>query len=339
MLQRRSGMGHRLPAALAVAAIAVSSLVVVESAAVAQGRTARSGPTVSHFRATPAQLKFAGGRVRLTGRTTGATKCEFTSGSAIKGLPVTVACADGHPFVTVSVPANHGSGVHSISFQLTAEGTHGAYEEEGLFVHVLPRPASIISFSASAGTLTSAGGRITLTGKVQRALQCVITSSPRVAGLPVSLPCAHGKLAKAVTLPAAPGGSTVTYDFALAAAGLGGGGPTVETTVNVTGKAPSVSRFTATPSKLPRRGGTVVLTITVANASECGFGYDWNGGSDPINGSLGTIACTSGTFKYKVSFARNTTPSADAVTFEALVTSDGGDIDAPQEPTVVEAAG
>ncbi|HXY43019.1 MAG TPA: hypothetical protein VEH29_02425 [Acidimicrobiales bacterium] len=335
MAKRPQGR-HVVPVALAVAAVTLSCAAVPPAAA--QARGSRAGPTVSHFHATPAQLGAAGGRVLLTGRTTGTSRCEFTSGSAIKGLPVTVPCGDGRPAITVSVPANHGSGVHSISFQLTAEGAHGAYEEEGLFVHVLPRPAVITSFSASASTLSAAGGTVTLTARVVRALECVITSSPKVAGLPASLPCAHGTLVRTVTLPPAAGGATVTYDFALAAAGLGGGAPTVETSVNVTGRAPSVSRFTATPPRLSHKGGTVTLTITVANASECGFGYTWTGGSDPINGNLGTIACTSGTYRYKVSFARNTTVSTDTVTFEALVTSDGGDLDAPQQPAVIEAA-
>jgi hypothetical protein len=330
---------RRLAAVLAAAAVSVSAVTVAASGAVAQYRKAPAPPSVSDFHATPAQLKYHGGRVRLTGHTTGAATCKFTSGSAIKGLPVTLPCSGGHPAISVTVPPDHGNGVHSISFQLTALGANKAFSEEGLYVHVLPRAASITSLKASVTKLPSTGGKVTLTGTMVRALLCIITVSPKLAGTPASIPCASGKVSKTLRLPPADGGATESYDFALTAAGLGGSAPTFQTTVFVTGKAPSVSSFTVSPVTLPASGGTVTLSIRVANASECGFGYSEVGGPDPIGHALGTIECTTGTFTYKVHFAANPSSSADTVNFDALVTSQGGQITPPQQPMVVEAAG
>jgi hypothetical protein len=158
--------------------------------------------------------------------------------------------------------------------------------------------------------------------------------------LPVSVPCTSGTVTKTVSLPAATSGTTNSWNFALSAAGLGGGAPTSVLTVLVTGKAPSVTAFSVSPTTLPSSGGTVTLSITVADAYQCGFGYGWSGGSNPIGSSLPhSISCTSGTYTYKVPFAADSTKSADTVVFTALVVSGGGTVTPKETPTVVEAAG
>jgi hypothetical protein len=337
-MQARSMVWRGLTILLATAAS--GTVMTAASAAGAQVRTT-PGPTISDFTATPSQLKDAGGSVRLTARTTGATKCAISSNTAIKGLPTTIVCPGGHPGITVTVPGNTGSTVRSISFTMKAEAANGAYAAATLYVHVLPPAAQITSWKASASTLSASGGTVTLTGKVTRALACVITASPNnIKGLPVSVPCTSGTVTKTVSLPAATSGTTNSWNFALSAAGLGGGAPTSVLTVLVTGKAPSVTAFSVSPTTLPSSGGTVTLSITVADAYQCGFGYGWSGGSNPIGSSLPhSISCTSGTYTYKVPFAADSTKSADTVVFTALVVSGGGTVTPKETPTVVEAAG
>jgi hypothetical protein len=325
---------------LAAAAIAVGAMAATATVATAQQSRAASGPTISGFKATPPTLKSGGGDVRLTALTTGATKCEITSGSTIKGLPTTIPCPGGHPGITVAVPANSGSSVQSISFQMKAEASNGAYAEEGLFVHVLPRAAAVTSFTSNLATVPSSGGKVILSGKVVRANLCVISVNPAVTGLPAEVTCSTGSLTKTVTLPAATSGTSAQYDFALSAAGPGGAAPSAQVAVTVTGKAPTISSFTATPSTLPSGGGTVTLSITVADANECGFGYSWSGGSNPIGSSLPhDMSCTSGTYTYKVPFAADTTKSPNVVTFNMTkVTSGGGSAVPTSSPVVTEAA-
>ncbi len=307
----------------------------------AQGRSSAERPVISKFSATPSQLDHRGGKVRLVARTRGAARCEVTSTVKMAGVPSRLSCRQGHIAITVRVPGDAGAGVRSIPLRLKASGGHGAYAERVLYVHVLPRPPAVASFSSSPSSLPPSGGAVTLTARVLRALRCVISASPEIAGLPVSLPCADGKVAKVVALPPVSGGQSRATYFALSVAGLGGGASSAEAVVYVRGLAPTAASFTATPSSLPATGGSVTLSIAVTNASQCSFGYSWSGPSDPIaKGALpANIPCSKGTYTYKVDFAPDLGSLPAEVSFQAIVISDGGEVSASGQPSVVEAAG
>ncbi len=307
----------------------------------AQGRSTGRGPVISEFTATPSQLDYRGGKVELVARTRRASRCEVTSTLNTPGVPSRISCRGGRISITVKVPGDATARVRSIPFRLKASAGHGTYAERTLYVHVLPRPPAVASFSSSPTSLPPSGGTVTLTGRVRRALRCVISASPEIAGLPVSLPCADGKVAKVVVLPAVSGGQGRATYFALSVAGLGGSASSAEAVVYVRGHTPTATSFTATPSNLPATGGSVTLSISVTNASQCGFGYSWSGPSDPIaKGAFpANILCSSGTYTYKVAFAPDLGSLPVEVSFQATVISDGGDISPSVQPTVVEAAG
>jgi hypothetical protein len=329
---------RRLAIAVATCFVGASAVGWAQAAA-AQPRLKRTEPAVTHLRATPSVLKHAGGSVRLTAKTSGATKCRVTASVALKGLPTTIGCKSGKPALTVPVPANNGDKVRSIEFSLRALGSHGTYAEESRYVQVLPPPASITSFSAAPSDLSSAGGKVRLRATTTRATTCVLAVSPKLKGLPRQLGCSGGKLTKLVKLPAATSGSATEYAFVLVALGPGGSAPTGETAVQVTGKKPSVTKFSASPSKLPSAGGVVKVSVTVADATECSFGYRWEGGGDTVGGKWPhDIACSSGTYSFKVTVKPNTTKFADRITFELNAISEGGTHSAKKQPVVTEAA-
>jgi len=63
-----------------------------------------------------------------------------------------------------------------------------------------PKPA-VLKFNSLPAKLSSAGGRVTLTARVQGASTCKITASPAVKGFPLTTPCASGVVGTSVVLP------------------------------------------------------------------------------------------------------------------------------------------
>jgi hypothetical protein len=321
-----------------VAAVGVSAAsIAVASAA------PRATPTISSFTATPDQLQAKGGSVFLAAEETNASTCTFSSNTAIKDLPETIPCPHGHPSITVTVPANTTNNVEDISFTMKANGSGGAYAEATLFVHVEPPPAAITSFTASTTHLPKGGGPVTLSGKVVRGNECVITSDPALKGqLPYSASCTSGTVSKTVTLPATTSGTQVEYVFELEAQGLGGSPASEQVDVYVAAQDATVTDFTASPTTLPAAGGTVTLTAKVTDAVGCNYGDSWKGGdpkgTNPASNLPASIKCTSGTVTFKVTVIADKSKLGETITFLMTANSQAGVTDATQEPVVTQAA-
>lgn len=80
-------------------------------------------PTVSAFKAIPASLTYAGGRVTLSATVNHARRCTFSSTGAISGLPSTVTCTSGSVHKVVTVPANSSDAAVVHTFNLAVTGT------------------------------------------------------------------------------------------------------------------------------------------------------------------------------------------------------------------------
>jgi hypothetical protein len=307
--------------------VAIFAAVIGVSAAGVAGATAATGPTITNYKANPKQLSAAGGSVRLEADTTDTVNCEFSSSPAIKGLPTTIVCPNGHPGITVSIPANTTSKVITYFVTLKAIASNGATESQTIGVPEEPTPAKITSFTASTSKLPDTGGKLTLTGKVTQATICVISVKPSVSGLPASVPCSSGTLTKTVTVPASTSGLEVEYVFVLTVTGLGGGSVSASTDVFVAAQPPTISNFTASPSTVPAAGGTVTLSFTVNDAVDCNFGDAWTGPKgrgNPVSNvpNAKPASCTSGTFTYKATVTADTSKKiGETISFTLQVNS------------------
>ena len=336
-MRTRSVTFRHLSVAIFAAAIGVSTMGIA-------GATAATGPTITNYKATPKQLTAKGGSVRLEAETTDTVNCEFSSSPAIKGLPTTIVCPNGHPGITVSIPANTTSKVITYFVTLKAIASNGATESDTLGVPEEPTPARITSFTASTSKLPDTGGPVTLTGKVTQATICVISVKPSIKGLPASVPCSGGSLTKTVTVPATTSGLEVEYVFVLTVTGLGGGSVSSSTGVYVAAQPPTISSFTAAPTTVPAAGGTVTLTFKVNDAVDCNFGDAWDGPKgrgNPVSNVPNSkpISCTSGTYTYKATVTADTsTKIPETITFTLQVNSQSVIVTDPTKPKVTQPA-
>lgn len=301
-------------------------------------------PKIYSFSADPTELSWRGGTLVLHSHTANTTNCTFSSNYTIAGLPVTESCSGGHPGHNLDIARNTGSTVKYLKFTLKAYGAKGTTPATGtITVPETPEQAAITSFTASTTQLPATGGNVTLTGKMVRAVACVLSVSPKVTGLPEGFNCTSGTVTKTVTLPASTSGTEPEYVFNLSASGTGTGTANAQVTVVVTAQKPKVLSFTASPATLPASGGTVTLTVKVADALGCNFGDTWTNGNpngdNPVSNLPASISCTSGTFTFKATVVATAVKVADTITFAPMtVDSEAAVVTATQKPTVVQAA-
>jgi hypothetical protein len=332
-------------AALRHVFVAILATTIATSAVLVAGAQAATPiPKIDRFSADPTELTWRGGTLTLRATTTATTTCTFSSDYAIKGLPDTGPCPGGHPATTLDIARNLGTTVKYLKFTLTANGGKGTSPATGtITVPETPQPASITSFTASTTKLPATGGNVTLTAKLVRAVACVLSVSPKVSGLPEGYNCTSGTVTKTVTLPASTSGTEPVYIFNLAASGTGNGTANAQVTVDVSAQEPKITSFTASPATLPASGGTVTLTVKVADALGCNFGDSWTNGNpngdNPVSNLPASISCSSGTYRFKATVVATTVTVADTITFAPMtVDSQAGTVTATQKPAVVQAA-
>jgi hypothetical protein len=337
-VRKRSATFRHLFVAILATAIATSAVLV------AGAQAATPIPKIDRLSATPAELSWRGGTLVLRATTTATTTCTFASNYSIKGLPVTEPCPGGHPGTTLDIARNLGTTIKYLKFTLTANGGKGTSPATAtITVPETPAPAGITSFTASTTKLPATGGKVTLTGKLVRAVACVLSASPKVSGLPEGFNCTNGTVTKTVTLPASTSGTEPVYIFNLAASGTGTGTANAQVTVVVAAQEAKITSFTASPATLPASGGTVTLKVKVADALGCNFGDSWTNGNpngdNPVSNLPVSITCTSGTYTFKATVVATAVKVADTITFAPMTAdSQAGVITATQKPTVVQAA-
>ncbi|HTZ07678.1 MAG TPA: hypothetical protein VMB72_01320, partial [Acidimicrobiales bacterium] len=167
-----------------------------------------------------------------------------------------------------------------------------------------PAPA-VSSFTASPSALAASGGTVVLRDVVTGATSCSVSSTPALAGLPATLPCASGT--RTVVVPANTGSKTEKYKLTLSATGS----KTVKAKATLTvapAPPPSISAFSASPPSLPHAGGSVTLSAKVSGASSCVVSS-----SPTLAGLPKTLSCASG-LSTTLSVPAN--PSAKAQTYK-----------------------
>jgi hypothetical protein len=142
---------------------------------------------------------------------------------------------------------------------------------------------SIKSFAA-APRLPATGGNSALQWATANASSCIVSASPAISGLPVTLPCSND--GTSVVMPSNSTKTPLTYTFKLEASGTGGqqATATAETTVQAAG--PSIASFQA-PITVQWSGGTADLKWSTADATSCTLSV-----SPGISGLPASVLCS-----------------------------------------------
>ena len=134
--------------------------------------------------------------------------------------------------------------------------------------HSGPAPV-IYSFAGRPQSFPYKGGAVKFTAKLKYATTCTLSASPRVKGLPVSVPCKSQSFARTVDIPKHTAPSRLTYTFMLHVRGKGGTVPSSNVVITVGGAPPPI---TFSPSKVNFGAEGVGIpsapfTVTVTNNS------------------------------------------------------------------------
>ena len=227
-------------------------------------------PNVISFTASTNALPWTGGSVVLSATVGGsASSCKFTATPAgVSGL-ATVACsASNSASLTVSVPANTKSTAKTYTFNLVVKGG-GTANGTAVTVTVAPEPdPSITSLDVTPAFLPASGGTVSLsvTG-VSDATTCKFNSTPKVAPLPVNLPCTSGSASTSVTVLANTKKPSKPYTFTVTATRNGATAATLQKDVVVAGSSARTDlAVSQTDSSDPvPLGNYVTYTLTVQN--------------------------------------------------------------------------
>jgi hypothetical protein len=261
---------------------------------------------VSNLKATPALLSYRGGAVRLTAKVAHATRCTFRVTPKMGGLPATIRCGGASASRTVKFPRNQTDARTTYHLSITS-GKSTARTS----VSLAAAPASILSFTSSPASVTSAGGSIVLHAHVGQASSCTFGSVPTLAGLPTTVPCGNGNGSQDIVIPSTTSGTPLSYKFYLTASGPGGG--SLQSMIRVN-EAPvftfSSPTFIDSPQNAPSSvscptASFCELVDSVGNA----FLYDgtsWTEQAIDTGMSLHSVSCTSNTFCVAVDSDGNT---------------------------------
>ena len=131
----------------------------------------------------------------------------------------------------------------------------------------MPSLSRIASFSVAPTVLKSGAGKVTLSATVDGARACVLSSTPALKSMPITVPCGPA-ISHSLVLPANKSVADRIHTFHLSVSGLGGLLIGRAVTVSVRPVAPKVMSFTVTPKTLPS-GGKITLSAKVEHARIC----------------------------------------------------------------------
>jgi hypothetical protein len=176
-----------------------------------------------------------------------------------------------------------------------------------------PSPA-ITDYIATPNAVPYTGGTVTVSASVAGASSCTFsTISPDVSGLPVTVDCAGGTASTIVVIATNSTELVKHVDVKLTA--IGGGSQATGVTIITEAQAPpkpNIADLVGSPDPVPYTGGSVTVSATVNNASECTFSST----SHAISGLPTTVACTAGTATAVFSLPANTTTRTVRFPFE-----------------------
>jgi hypothetical protein len=171
-------------------------------------------PTVSRITASTVSLPYVGGSVSLSATVKNATRCLFRVTPAVTGAAQNKTCTNSKVTYKTVLPANSSSASISYVFKLTVIGKGGTVVAIPKTVVVAATPAVssgpiIISFTASATTLPSSGGTVTLTAIVANEISCSVL----VSGSSYPVPCSTGTAVFTSTLLANTSSAPYLYNY------------------------------------------------------------------------------------------------------------------------------
>jgi len=88
-------------------------------------------------------------------------------------------------------------------------------------VSVRPATPKVMSFAVVPRTVSSAGGKVTISARVEHAHTCVVSSSPALVSMPMTFSC-KSAMSHSMAIPANSSSIERVYSFHVSAAGPGG---------------------------------------------------------------------------------------------------------------------
>ena len=277
-------------------------------------------PSINGLTVTPSTQPMAGGVVHVQAAVGGGPTCVVKVSPPLPGGPFKPSCISGNLDLPVSLPTNTGLNPVVYKFKVTASNLVGRVKVKTTSTVEAGPLLTISSFDPTEGSISGAGGPVTLAGTLSDASTCKISVTPSISGGPWSSNCAGGSVSQPVTIP--QNSSTtkaVTYTFKLTGTNATGSTSAMTQVVEAPLDPSTVTSFTSSASPTDMLGGPVLLSGTVTNALSCAITV-----SPSIAGAPFGPACASGSLSQQVQLPTNTGSQAITYTFSLTATGLAG---------------
>ena len=128
-------------------------------------------------------------------------------------------------------------------------------------VSVRPATPKVMSFAVVPRTVSSAGGKVTISARVEHAHTCVVSSSPALVSMPMTFSC-KSAMSHSMAIPANSSSIERVYSFHVSAAGPGGTTKGSAVTVMEQAVVPPTTTTTSTTTLTTTSSTTTTSTTT-----------------------------------------------------------------------------
>ena len=217
-------------------------------------------PQIVSFSVAPKVLRSTGGKLTISARVEHARACVFSSTPALSSMPVTVPCGSAM-LHSLTLPANESMADRIYTFHLSATGPGGPVNGHAVKVSVRPATPKVMSFAVVPRTVSSAGGKVTISARVEHAHTCVVSSSPALVSMPMTFSC-KSAMSHSMAIPANSSSIERVYSFHVSAAGPGGTTKGSAVTVMEQAVVPPTTTTTSTTTLTTTSSTTTTSTTT-----------------------------------------------------------------------------
>ena len=217
-------------------------------------------PQIVSFSVAPKVLRSTGGKLTISARVEHARACVFSSAPALSSMPVTVPCGSAM-LHSLTLPANESMADRIYTFHLSATGPGGPVNGHAVKVSVRPATPKVMSFAVVPRTVSSAGGKVTISARVEHAHTCVVSSSPALVSMPMTFSC-KSAMSHSMAIPANSSSIERVYSFHVSAAGPGGTTKGSAVTVMEQAVVPPTTTTTSTTTLTTTSSTTPTSTTT-----------------------------------------------------------------------------
>ena len=179
-----------------------------------------------------------------------------------------------------------------------------------------PSKPLITNYSANPSALPYTGGTVTVSATVIGASRCTFSSNARgLTGLPTTVACDSGSASAIVVVATNTATATKHVTVTLTAIGtVSQASAKTQITIGPAPPPPTIANLGPTPDPVPYTGGTMTLSATVTNGSQCTFSSP----SAAVSGLPETVACGTGLVSVTAGVSANVTTKTKKFKFVLL---------------------